>query len=392
MSIIFERTKATLDERDEHVRAMACFFASSVSERAKLKRLRLLVRLVTPEEASWQLCDSILRDTLRFLTDRQFDWPHAQQHTAHVLLLELRAICLYEMEQTSLIIKNCQVAAGCIYGAARLMEYGLSFTVPVIHLGIDLMGNQVKHYMTPAPLHYKDSTRGILIQTYTNVAKRATANMRETARLTAHTIRDTSTDKIHDLARRMEAQQWFPRIISHETSRNVLVAVGTVGIASLGAAAIVGEAVVKTTASVVGKSIEVTASVVRYKYGEYAGRVVEDASHATGNVLQTVAHVTMLETTVLAKAVAKNTVKVQARRIQQDEEEESNADYSNNEDSLTALKAGCFESHLLKLDSQASFGVSTNTIGVNTIAVSTVRIGSESKDTSVQKGEASTSD
>jgi hypothetical protein len=110
------------------------------------------------------------------------------------------------------------------------------------------------------------------------------------------------------------------KLVPNEGHRNMLVAAGTVGIASLGAAAIVGEAVFETTKAVAQKSALVAADVVRHKYGESAGRVVEDASHTTGNILRTVAHVAMLETTVLAKAVGKNACKVQARRSQESDE------------------------------------------------------------------------
>jgi hypothetical protein len=215
------------------------------------------------------------------------------------------------------------------------------------------------------------------------VAKRATGGLLVTIKFAASSIRDASTDRIHHLAQRMEQEQWGQRIILHEGSRNVLVAVGTVGIASLGAAAIVGEAVVATTASVALKAAEVTASVVRYKYGEHAGQVVEDASQTTGNILRTTSALALLELSVLSKSVAKNTIKVQATRIHEGEEEESTVD-GGNVDLLTALRAGSFESHLLKIESQASFGV-TRAMETRPPTGSTmIRIESESKDTNVQ--------
>lgn len=355
MAIVLGITKATYDERDEHVHSLACYFASSVSKEAKLKRLKLLISLVTTEESCWQLLDSILRDTLRFLTDRSFDWPH-EQHTAHVVLIELRAMCLYEMERQSKLVKSSQVAAGCIFGAARLVESGLTGSIPIIHVVLDLAGLQAKQCLTPAsaPLSSSQKTRTmtrevIVTKTYTDMAKRTTSSVCETAQWTANTIRDASTERIRSLAQKCEERRLGEVLIPNEGYRNALVAAGTVGIASLGAAAIVGEAIVTTTASVACKSAAVTADVVRYKYGDHAGQVVEDASHTTGNVLKTVASVTMLETTVFAKSVAKNTVKVQARRTHEGEEEYSTT-MDRGEDSLTALKEGKFESYLIKVD------------------------------------------
>jgi hypothetical protein len=312
-------TKASQDEHDQHVHALASYFASSVSYDSKLARLRTLMTLVTPHDASWQLEDSVLKDTLRFLTDRNFDWPHPE-HSAHVILLELRAMCLYEKEGQSLVVQGGDVAAGCIVGAARLVEHGLAASVPLIHCGLDLAGNQVKKLVTPEQEPPFSPRAHVVTKTYTDAAKRATNGVRETARWTAHSLRDASTDSIHRIAQLLDQEGLGEKLVPNEGHRNMLVAAGTVGIASLGAAAIVGEAVFETTKAVAQKSALVAADVVRHKYGESAGRVVEDASHTTGNILRTVAHVAMLETTVLAKAVGKNACKVQARRSQESDE------------------------------------------------------------------------
>lgn len=319
LSVVMGATNASQEERDLHVHALASYFASSVSYDSKLARLRTLMTLITPEDASWQLGDSVLKDTLRFLTDRNFDWPYPE-HSAQVVLLELRAMCLHENERRSLIVKGGEVAAECIVGAARLVEHGLASSVPLIHGGLDLAGGQLKNLLTPEKEPLLTPRDLVVTRTYTEAAKRATNGVRETARWTAHSIRDASTDSIHWIAQRFDQEQLGETLIPNEGHRNVLVAAGTVGIASLGAAAIVGEAVFETTKAVYQKSASVTADVVRYKYGESAGQIVEDASHTTGNILRTLAHVAMLETTVLAKAVGKNVCKIQAQRSQEGDE------------------------------------------------------------------------
>jgi hypothetical protein len=281
--------------------------------------------LVSPQDALWQLEDSVLKDTLRFLTDRNFDWPHPE-HSAHVILLELRAMCLYEREGQSLIVKGGELAAGCIIGAARLAEHGLAASVPLIHCGLDLAGNQVKKLVTPAQQEPPFTPRAhVVTRIYTDAAKRATDGVRESAEWTAHSIRDASTDSIQMIAQLFDQERLGEKLVPNEGHRNVLVAAGTVGIASLGAAAIVGEAVFETTKAVAQKSALVAADVVRHKYGESAGCMFEDASHTTGNILRTVAHIAMLETTVLAKAVGKNACKVQARRSQETDESGNNS-------------------------------------------------------------------
>jgi hypothetical protein len=86
----------------------------------------------------------------------------------------------------------------------------------------------------------------------------------------------------------------------------------------------------------------------------------------------------LLELSVLSRSVAKNTIKVQAKRIHEGEEEESTVD-GGNIDLLTALRAGSFESHLLKIESQASFGVTRAAMETRPPTVSTmIRIESES--------------
>lgn len=370
MSIILGKTKASQDDRDTHVKNFCLFLISSVSQQAKLSRLRMFVSLATPEEASWQLLDPILKDTLRFLTDRIFDWHH-QHHSAHVVLLELRAMCLYEMERQSIVIKGSQVMAGCIFGAARMVEDSLEASIPIIHVALDLAASQAKLRMTPAaatrPRLKRSKSAPLLLtrdevvtKTYTDMAKRTTNSVKETAQWTAKTIKQASTDRIQSIAQRFEENSLGERLIPNEAHRNVIVAAGTVGIASLGAAAIVGEAVVKTTASVACKATAVTTDVVRYKYGDHAGQIVEDASLTTGNILETVGHVTMFEASVLAKSVAKNTVVVQAKRTHEGEDDVSDDDGDKVYDSLDALRAGTFESHLAKVDPHAAVWAKKN--------------------------------
>ncbi|KAI2489567.1 hypothetical protein MHU86_25013 [Fragilaria crotonensis] len=102
----------------------------------------------------------------------------------------------------------------------------------------------------------------------------------------------------------------------------VLMAVGRVGIATFGAAAVVGEAVLETTKSVSQKTVSVTADVVRHKYGDQAGQIIQDGCDTTGNILTTIANVAMLESRVWSKSVAKNAGKVQFRNQYDDDEEE----------------------------------------------------------------------
>ena len=166
--------------------------------------------------------------------------------------------------------------------------------------------------------------------TYTEAASRVTFGIHQGAKVTVHSIRDASTNSIEWMAHQFQQNQLGERLVQNENHRHVFVAAGNVGMASMGAVAIVGEALWDATRQVAHKTSYVAADVVRYKYGEGTGRLVEHASDTTGNVVRTAAHVTMLEASMLAKVVAKNSSKVQVRR-KMAEREQSDSDDDDNE-------------------------------------------------------------
>jgi hypothetical protein len=123
-------------------------------------------------------------------------------------------------------------------------------------------------------------------------------------------------------AKRFDHEKLGQKLIPDQDHRDVLAAAGKVGIASLGASMVVGEAIYDTTKAIAQKTASVTADVVRHKYGDAAGQIIQDTSDTTGNILDAVARVTLLEARVFSKSIMKSTGKQQFDRNHQEEEGE----------------------------------------------------------------------
>jgi hypothetical protein len=314
-------TRIDYNTRDEHVGSLARFFASSsVSFSTKLGCLRTLMVLVSPIDAAWQLEEDCLKETLGFLVDRRQDWTFPQ-HSESMLLCELRAKCLRHQEvclrQVQHVVQGSDLAAAYIADAATLVEQGLQWSVPFIHVGLEAAGDTIKSVMTPSQ---ESPPQTKVVATCASAARRASDSVRETAMWTAIGIRDASASGIQMAAKTMEPLG--AKLIPDNDHRQVLQGVGKVGVATVGAVAIVGEAVFETTKSVAQKTAAVTADVVRYKYGESAGNIVQDASATTGNVIRTLTHVAMLEGTIMTKAVAKHASREQLRPRHEEKKDE----------------------------------------------------------------------
>ena len=252
------------------------------------------------------------------MMDRTHDWTFPE-HTEALLLWELRAKCLWFLDLSEKdnrmdvdgVIKGSEVAAAHIAGAAKWVERHLKCSVPVIHIGLETAGGQLKGMITPTAAEFENATA---VANYTSVAKVATTGVREKAEQAAHGIRDISVFGIHLVANKFEEKQIGRTLVPDQNHRNVLVAAGRIGIATFGAVAVVGEAVLETTNSITRKTVSVTADVVSYKYGDQVGQIVQDGCDTTGNILTTITKFAMLEGRVLTKAVVKNAGKLQFRK------------------------------------------------------------------------------
>ena len=317
------------EERDDCVDCLSVFFASrNYSYHIKLGCIRILVLLTSPIKASWQLEEGCLKETLSFIHDRTQDWV-LPEHSEALLLLQLRAKCLWCMEishqeycsTVDSVIKGSVIAAESIADAAKWVERGLKRSVPVMHIGLEAAGDQLKGMMTPTTATGRcENVQAVA--SYASVAKTATAGVREKVKFAADGVRDASVKGIHMAAKKFEDERIGHMLVRDKNHREVFMAAGRVGMATLGAAAVVGEAVFETSTSVSRKTVAVTADVVRHKYGDDAGQILQDGCDTTGNILTTIAHVALLESRVWSKSVAKNAGKVQFRNQYDDGGEE----------------------------------------------------------------------
>ena len=313
--------------RDASLETLALYFMDRdlSTLHAKLACMRILLSSQLPEDMP--LPESTLFASFAFLTVPYSECPLPD----HILLCEIYAKCCHV---TCAVSRSKSVAQG-LFGTAQSIAHLLTGSVPVIGRGLDSMGEQVKKRIVPQPP--MTTKAGVVTLTYTSTAKRASASMRETARMTVHGIRDVSTRCIVTAAKRFQEEQFGERLVPHKGCREIIEAAGTLGLAGLGAAAILGEAIFDTTKEVAQKAGEVTADVVGYKYGEAAGQAVQDATDTTGNLIQTCRYLVFLESRAAARGIAKNTGKL--RSMDQVVDREANPHFFMDPTKSAAIKA-----------------------------------------------------
>ena len=347
---------------DQHAITLAqCLALPSrrLRKSAKLACVRALMTLLTPLEAGWQLQDRVIRDTLRFMTDRSYVWEYLD-HSHELLLWELRAMCLHEIEIrqdqiSEKIAKGGDVAAELINKSAKCMEWGLEQSTNVVTTGIEGAGDKLKILLKPEdiPLLEANLRAKVVALAYTEYAKRATVGARETSHQAITRIKDSSAKGIHNLAIRLQDQKLGQRFIPHEQSREIITAAGRVGVAAVGGAAVVADSLVKSTGSVAKTTAAVTADLVHHKYGASAGTVVRNSSDTIGNVFRTVGYVTLMHRSrSMANSVTKQTGKMHLAQLNDknlmDESE------SSEEDHYEEVKETVDNDHEQKLDEDDS--------------------------------------
>uniref|UniRef100_A0A7S2UDS9 Senescence domain-containing protein n=1 Tax=Attheya septentrionalis TaxID=420275 RepID=A0A7S2UDS9_9STRA len=214
-------------------------------------------------------------------------------------------------KEDSQMIQGAEVAASYISGAARWVDKSLMSSVPAMTSSIGVVGAFAKEHVEPMekPMIMNRSDEVVTL-TYSDAAKRATGGMRQTAQTAAVGIRDASTRGVHKLATKFEQEHLGEQLIPDKDWRDAVIATGTVGLATIGAVAVVAESLYETTKAVAQKTVSVTADVVGHKYGESAGKLVNDTGESAGNIVRTIKLVSMLSSgKTFTKSVAKNTGK-----------------------------------------------------------------------------------
>eukprot|EP00550_Attheya_septentrionalis_P005054 CAMPEP_0198280882 /NCGR_PEP_ID=MMETSP1449-20131203/916_1 /TAXON_ID=420275 /ORGANISM="Attheya septentrionalis, Strain CCMP2084" /LENGTH=427 /DNA_ID=CAMNT_0043976441 /DNA_START=134 /DNA_END=1417 /DNA_ORIENTATION=- len=222
-----------------------------------------------------------------------------------------REIIIESKKEDSQMIQGAEVAASYISGAARWVDKSLMSSVPAMTSSIGVVGAFAKEHVEPMekPMIMNRSDEVVTL-TYSDAAKRATGGMRQTAQTAAVGIRDASTRGVHKLATKFEQEHLGEQLIPDKDWRDAVIATGTVGLATIGVVAVVAESLYETTKAVAQKTVSVTADVVGHKYGESAGKLVNDTGESAGNIVRTIKLVSMLSSgKTFTKSVAKNTGK-----------------------------------------------------------------------------------
>jgi hypothetical protein len=215
-----------------------------------------------------------------------------------------------------------------IFKGAVLVSDGLAnVIVPNVTKGIEAIGDfvirQNSNPSIPA-VKRKTENHGTATKTkeeqeleelvsWTKDSAKASDSIRQGVRTLTYGIRDYSTRQIHTASRAWQEKQIGKQVIQDENIRESLVATGKVGVATIGASALLVESIFDTTKAIAQTSVKVAAKVGAHYHGEEVGNVIDNVGVTAGNVLRTVAHVGTLEAQVLSKAVARNSAKVEMK-------------------------------------------------------------------------------
>lgn len=352
--LLSETTKNDMRLHDEHVSRLSNFFLGRESRDRKLATIKALLRCLLSSSKS-PICGSP-EAALTFLTTRQTEWPHDRRIDDDnddgdvTLLYELRALCIrrleLEEERIRRVSQSGDEAAVLIVAGAKLVELGIHKSNRALENKIGEAGKLAKQWVDVDEKPLILDRDAVVAMAFSDAAKKASEYAREGSKAALETLLDASISGLHMVGHRLmgdadggDSGGALTDSLSRE-SREILKAAVKVGMATVGAAALVGEAMVDTGRCVASKTACVTAEVVGHKYGETAGEVVKNAGETAGNLARAAGNVALLDAQVLAKHVAKSAGKAQAN---QDVEEAKQA--------------------IQKLEKSVSFVVST-TLGI----------------------------
>ena len=212
--------------------------------------------------------------------------------------------------EKSLVLQRGEFVASKIGDAANWVSCSLEVrVVPTVNNGIDHAGKFVKKTIPPAPEPIIDRRTAVVTKTYTDAVRRSTHGIRNTAQVVSSGVREGATSVVKIVGECI-ADETTPENMDEEKKerRELLAAAGTVGMATFGAVALVGESIIDSSRAVVRKSAHVTADIVRHRHGDDAGAIVQDVFESTGNVVSITR--TSFQATHISKAATKNIAKM----------------------------------------------------------------------------------
>jgi hypothetical protein len=305
---------------DEHVSRLAYFLCTGrTPQRLKLAALETLLQCLGPSlDYSTNRAMQTIRveNTYEFLTTRTKEWDHLDQTTIPVIY-ELRAKCLRELdlerERIRRVTDKADKAAVLIATGAKLVELGIQQSNKMIEGHIDSAGRKVKGWVDVESRPLMADRDAVVAVAFSDSARRMSQYAQESTKHVMRNICDASISGLRSVGSKLDQGTKFGEQIPPE-ALEVVKAAGKVGLAAVGATALVGEAIAETGRRLASKTASVTADIVEHKYGRRAGKVAKNMGETAGNVLRTMGNIALLERSVMAKSVAKTVGKDQLEK------------------------------------------------------------------------------
>ena len=221
---------------DASVESLLVFFSSSADESSK----HLVIELICIVFELWSLDEvnksakavELLEGFLFIETATNF-WFMVRGHTLEV----------------SAIDTGGDIMAKRIYQAAKSIENGLANVVtPFVTKSINSAGSYAKDRIEPSSGDDSDNDgTGNLPTSLSDDVVNATDKFRRGSQIVAFGVRDVSTKGIASVAKKWEDNGTTAHFVQDEELRALMTAAGKIGIAALGATAIVSESIFETT-------------------------------------------------------------------------------------------------------------------------------------------------
>jgi len=326
---------------DEHVSRLASFISTGRDARhLKLAFVRTLYEMFLSSPENEVHAGKIknagthvgAERLYEFLTNRAREWDEDFTNKLSVLAIglvyEIRAKCLrnldLETDRIRSVTDKGDNTAVIIAMGAKVLELGIQKSNKAIEGQISNAGQKMKAWIDDFNVKSEHQSEGesrimlntsdrdaVVVRAMSSSTKRVSEYAKERSNRVAQSTLDTTLSGLYTIGNKVEESTDMIDQLSPET-REMIKAAGKIGIASVGAVALVAEAVIETSRSLSSKTVGVTADIVGHKYGSVAGEVARDAAETYTNVLQTMGNITLASNgSKLVKTAAKNAGKNQ---------------------------------------------------------------------------------
>mmetsp|Transcript_26945 Transcript_26945/g.63285 ORF Transcript_26945/g.63285 Transcript_26945/m.63285 type:complete len:493 (-) Transcript_26945:168-1646(-) len=326
---------------DEHVSRLASFLSTGRDVRClKLAVVRTFYKMCRTKPKYDHYNESLERDDnqfspeklFKFLTNRVEEWNDALGHDlstmAFALVYEIRAKCLRNLDLERNRIKSVtdkgENTAVIIATGAKIMELGIQKSNKIIESRISNAGQRMKGWIDDASgggnnvgkscrkVKNIDDRDALIIRTFSGSTKRVSEYARQGSNRIAQSTLDNTLTGLHTIGNKVEKSSTEMIDQIHPENREMIKAVGKIGVASVGAVALVAEAFIETSRSLSSKTVGVTADIVGHTYGSVAGEVARDAADTYTNIVQIMGNIAVASNgSKLVKKAAKTAGKNQ---------------------------------------------------------------------------------